>query len=76
MRLCLLLLTLISFTHGWNYETHFIIGRIAYDSLKQRNPTALQRAEEVLRQYSDMVTVDNEKDYPLVESIIFADAIK
>jgi hypothetical protein len=26
--------------------------------------------------YSDMTTVANEKDYPLVECIIFGDAIK
>ena len=76
MRFVILLFTVVSCVQAWNYETHFLIGRIAYDSLKQKNPKALERAEDVLRQYSDMVTVDNEKDYPLVESIIYADAIK
>ena len=76
MKISVLFAITLSAVNGWNYETHFLIGRIAYDLLKERSPEALNNAEDVLRLYSDMVTVDNEKDYPFVECIIYADAIK
>ena len=41
---------------AWNFETHFIITRIAYDILEKKNPYALKKASDLLRRFSNSTT--------------------
>jgi hypothetical protein len=67
---------LILAAQAWNFETHFLITRIAYDILEEKNPEALEQATELLRLYSDNTTIKNEDMYPFVECVTLADEIK
>jgi hypothetical protein len=67
---------LTNFTSGWNLETHMLIARMAHDILMKENPIAVQNAEELLKVYSDNVTMENEGDHPFVEGVVLADLNK
>lgn len=41
---------------AWNSETHLMTAKRAYDILQEKNPAALQKAEEVLSKFSDYST--------------------
>lgn len=64
---------MIAQVNAWNSETHLLIARMAYDMLKKSDPTALSKAETLLRVYSDRFTQEHEKDYPFVECVTLAD---
>jgi len=53
-----------------------LIARMAYDILQEENPMVVERAEDLLRKYSDNVTMENEGDYPFVEGVVLADLNK
>jgi hypothetical protein len=74
----LCLLGVVAFTaldsvRAWNSETHLIIARIAYEILEHEDPDALDRADDLLRKYSDDITKAKEGDYPFVEGVTLAD---
>mmetsp|Transcript_13110 Transcript_13110/g.22134 ORF Transcript_13110/g.22134 Transcript_13110/m.22134 type:complete len:122 (+) Transcript_13110:370-735(+) len=50
--------------------------RIAYDILKKENPNALNKAENLLRQYEDTITKEREGKYPFVECVTEPDDSK
>lgn len=74
----LVILALLQVTQiaAWNSETHLMTARKAYDILKQKNPAALQKAEDVLTKFSDYSISNHEKDYPFVECVTWPDDIK
>ena len=71
--ICLLLISRI---FAWNYESHFIIVRMAYDLLMERNPSIVEKVDSVLADYSDDIIVQNEENWPMVECTVYADQIK
>ena len=64
---------IIGAVNAWNSETHLLIARMAYDILKKDNPVVLNKAEDLLKIYSDNLTQSHEKDYPFVECVTLAD---
>lgn len=46
---------------------------MAYDLLKERDPSIVDRVDELLAEYSDDITELNEKDWPMVECTVYAD---
>jgi hypothetical protein len=68
--ICLLF---ISKVLAWNYESHFIIVRMAYDILMERNPSIVKKVDRVLSDFSDDITVQNEENWPMVECTVYAD---
>jgi hypothetical protein len=46
---------------------------MAYDILKKESPTALNKAESLLRIYSDSLTKEHEGKYPFVECVTLPD---
>ena len=44
--------------------------------MQLNNPSVYNKAEILLRQYSDNITLGNEKDYPFVECVTWADDSK
>ena len=73
MKLILCILSLASIVGAWNGETHLLIARMAYDILKKESPTALNKAESLLRIYSDSLTKEHEGKYPFVECVTLPD---
>lgn len=69
-------LLFISRAVAWNYETHFIIVRMAYDLLTDRNPGIIDKVDELLAEYSDATTLKNEDNWPFVECAVYGDQIK
>ena len=67
------ILLLISGVACFNSVSHLLSARIAHDILNENSPEALAWAEDLLREYNDTVSLDNEKDYPFVEAITYAD---
>ena len=63
----------LSLVHSLNYETHFLIARMANDLL---DPKIVEKAEAMLAEFSDKTTVSNEKKHSLVECVVYADVIK
>lgn len=53
-----------------------IVARIAYDLLEKEHPSALKKAEALLRKYSDELTEEHEKNYPFVECVTLPDDSK
>lgn len=72
----MLIFLLIQQVFAWNYETHFIIVRMAYDLLMERNPIIVEKVDEVIWSYSDYITVEDEDRWPMAECTVFADKIK
>ena len=61
---------------AWNGETHLLIARMAYDMLESHNPSALEKAQALLGEYSDFLTQEHEQDYPFVECVTWGDDSK
>ena len=72
----LILIAQASFTQAWNYRSHLIMARIAYDILKEEDPEALKKANELMLKFSDKNTIRREKLFPFVEGVTWADEIK
>ena len=66
-------LSILGAVNAWNSETHLLIARMAYDILKKDNPTVLNKAEALLRVYSDSLTEAHENNYPFVECVTLPD---
>ena len=63
-------------SHAWNYVSHTIQAKAAYDILLEKDPSIIYDVENLLTQYSDRTTEERESEYPFVESITWADDIK
>ena len=68
--ICLLF---VSNVLAWNYQSHFIIVRMAYDILMERDPSIIEKVDNVLGEYSDDITLLNEENWPMVECTVYAD---
>ena len=75
-KLTIFALLQVSQISAWSGEPHFIIAKKAYEILKVENPSALQKAEDILGQFSDQSTKLKEQDYPFVECVTWPDDIK
>jgi hypothetical protein len=53
-----------------------MIARKAQDILEKSNPSALKKAEDLLRQFGDYSTKNHENNYPFVECVTWPDDIK
>ncbi|MDO1449516.1 S1/P1 nuclease [Rhodocytophaga aerolata] len=65
----ILILSLSSFTYGWNKPTHMVIGAITYRELKATSPKVLERILAILKQHPYYQTQwkDEMSKYKLVE---------
>ena len=68
----------ISSVSAWSNQGHLLVGRVAYDKLKQESPQTLENVELALGalQEVDPNWTQIEKDHAFVESNTFADFIK
>lgn len=68
--------TQISNIMAWGGQTHLMTVKRAYDILKDKNPAALAKAEDVLKKFSDSDTQLHEKDHIFVECVTWPDDCK
>ena len=61
---------------AWNYETHFIIVRMAYDLLMEKDPSIVDKIDSILADFSDETTLKNEHNWPMVECAVYGDQVK
>ena len=63
--------------NSYNFETHMVIARIAYDILSKEDPATLSKAKALLEMYQDQVIREKESiNYAFVECATWADEIK
>ena len=53
-----------------------LVARIAYYILEHTDPDSIDAADNMLKQYSDKLTKEKEKNYPFVEGVTLADENK
>ena len=63
---------------AWWDDGHIMTARIAYDILKESNPSVLSKAQNVLNvlTQSNPSNLDTEGKYPFVECATYGDVIK